>query len=101
MNNTQIIADRIKTVLKTKNVTIKQLLTDCELGINTITKMSNGTDITSQHLLKIADYLDISVDYLLGRTECDTLLTLEEQGIINQHRQKQKVDAAVKKFLDI
>lgn len=41
----------------------------CELGVNTVTKMANGTDIFSQNLTKIADYLNVSVDYLLGRTD--------------------------------
>mgnify|MGYP003571248543 FL=1 len=45
------------------------MLSDCKLGINTISKMSSGTDILTQNFAKIADYLDCSVDYLLGRTD--------------------------------
>lgn len=45
------------------------MLSSCELGINTVSKMANGTDILTHNFAKIADYLDCSVDYLLGRTD--------------------------------
>ena len=48
---------------------LKQMLSDCKLGINTISQMSKGNDMLSKNLAKIADYLDCSVDYLLGRTD--------------------------------
>ncbi|MDE6730891.1 MAG: helix-turn-helix transcriptional regulator [Oscillospiraceae bacterium] len=69
MKNTQIVAERIKLQSKEKGFSVKKLLESCELGVNTVTKMANGTDIVSQNLLKIADHLECSVDYLLGRTE--------------------------------
>lgn len=42
-----------------------------ELGISSgiITKWKNGSLPNSDTLLKIADYFNVSVDYLLGRTE--------------------------------
>lgn len=69
MKNTQIVAERIKIQAKRKGVSVKKMLENCELGVNTVIKMANGTDIVSQNLLKIANYLDCSVDYLLGRTD--------------------------------
>ena len=69
MYNSQEIAARIKSLAKKKNISMKDMLNDCELGINTISKMSNGTDILTKNFAKIADYLDCSVDYLLGRTD--------------------------------
>lgn len=75
MKNTQVIADRIKSQAKSKGLTVKLILESCELGVNTVTKMNNGTDIFSQNLLKIADYLDCSVDYLLGRTNNPNVMT--------------------------
>ena len=62
------IANRIKERAKQQGISISILLSDCELGKNTIVKMSNGTDILTQNFAKIADRLDCSVDYLLGRT---------------------------------
>lgn len=69
MKNTQVIAERIKTQAKCQRITVKKILEECELGPNTVTKMTNGTDIFSQNLVKIADVLGVSVDYLLGRTD--------------------------------
>lgn len=69
MYNTQIIAQRIKERAKYRDISINQLLLNCELGKNTVAKMANGTDILTQNFAKIADSLDCSVDYLLGRTD--------------------------------
>ena len=66
--DSSIIANNIKTQAKAKGITIKELLTKCQLGINTVSKLALGTDIYSKNLAKIADCLDCSVDYLLGRT---------------------------------
>ena len=69
MYDSHNIATTIKTIAKEKNIVIKQMLSDCELGINTISQMSKGNDMLSKNLARIADYLDCSVDYLLGRTD--------------------------------
>lgn len=69
MDNIQIAAERIKIQAKSNNISVKQLLINCNMGVNTVVKMSNGKDILSQNLCKIADYFKCSVDYLLGRTD--------------------------------
>ena len=69
MYNSQEIAQKIKLTAKERKISVNKLLIDCNLGKNTIFKMGNGTDILSQNLAKIADYLEISVDYLLGRKD--------------------------------
>jgi len=68
MYNTQEIAKAIKSIAKQQNISINQLLSDCELGKNTIAKMANGTDILTKNFAKIVDYLGCSADYLLGRS---------------------------------
>lgn len=69
MENRQLVAERIKLEAKRHGISVKHLLEECELGVNTVGKLAKGTDITSQNLAKIADYLEVSVDYLLGRDE--------------------------------
>ncbi len=69
MQNQQQVAEKIKLIAKANGISVNKMLIDCKLGKNTISKMSKGTDILSQNLAKIADYLGCSVDYLLGRTE--------------------------------
>lgn len=64
------IALRIKAIAKSKNLTIKDMLIECGLSKNTMSSMlSGGSTPKSENLAKIADYLDCSVDYLLGRTD--------------------------------
>lgn len=65
----QEIADRIKTRAKTQKVQLKDMLSDCNMNINLISQFSKGGDIGGIKLARIADYLDCSVDYLLGRTD--------------------------------
>lgn len=63
-------AERIKQIAKIKNITIKVMLSECGLNKNTLSSMlSRGSWLQANSLAKIADYLDCSVDYLLGRTD--------------------------------
>ena len=69
MYNSQDIANRIKLRAKSQGCSISTVLSACELGKNTVSKIGQGTDILTLNFVKIADYLDCSVDYLLGRTD--------------------------------
>ena len=82
MYNSQEIANRIKTLSKQKNISVNQLLLECGLGKNTVAKLSSGTDILTQNFAKIADYLNCSVDYLLGRTDYPDIITKDNKGNI-------------------
>lgn len=69
MYDTQEIADRIKARLKEKRVYMKDMLSDLDMGINAVSELAKGKQMSCIALARIADYLDCSVDYLLGRTE--------------------------------
>lgn len=69
MYNSQELTKRIKGVAKEKNILIRDMLLDCELSINTVSQISDKKGLSSFSLARIADYLDVSVDYLLGRTD--------------------------------
>ena len=69
MYNSTEVASRIKLIATKKNIVIKEMLLECNLSKNAISSMSSGGSMPkSENLAKIADYLDVSVDYLLGRT---------------------------------
>lgn len=59
----------IKSVARSKKIQIKDMLSDVGLGLNTLSHMNHGKAIAYDSLARIADYLDCSVDYLLGRTD--------------------------------
>lgn len=70
MYNAQETAKRIKNKAKENNVLIKNMLEECDLSKNAISSMlSRGSWLQANNLAKIADYLNCSVDYLLGRTD--------------------------------
>lgn len=69
MYNSQDIATRIKSLAKENKINLKQMLSDLNLGINLISQIAKGQTISSINLAKIADYLNCSVDFLLGRDE--------------------------------
>ena len=52
------------------NISAKQLSTETGISTGNISDWKNGRSMpTSSKLIVIADYLDCSVDYLLGRTD--------------------------------
>lgn len=65
----QITKDRIKMLCKQKKINMENMLSECSLGINAIRQINDTKGMASFSLAKIADYLDCSVDYLLGRTD--------------------------------
>lgn len=69
MNNVQL-ATTIKTLCKSKKITVKSLLENCKINRNFIYDLEKKSQSPAADKLEsIADYLDCSVDYLLGRTD--------------------------------
>ena len=62
------VAARIKSVAKSKGLPVKTLLEEVGMGFNAMSNMRTSMP-KADNLAKIADYLDCSVDYLLGRTD--------------------------------
>ena len=69
MYTSQDLAIRIKSIAKERNMVIKDMLAELSLGSNTMSALYHGKSIAFDSLAKIADYLNCSVDYLLGRTD--------------------------------
>jgi len=55
----------IKAELKSKNITSKEMLSSVGLNKNVLVHMKNGSMPSADKLWKIAQYLDISMDYLM------------------------------------
>lgn len=105
MYNSQTVADRIKKAAKDKNLKLKTMLSDLQLGINLISQIANGSSVTASNLSKIADYLDCSVDYLLGRTSDPNAHREAPPALANElltaYRAKPEMQAAVNSLLGI
>lgn len=72
MNNSQEVVNLIKAQLKAQNKTGAELIASCELSKNALQSMKDGYFPRLENICKIADYLNISIDYLLGRNAPDT-----------------------------
>lgn len=69
MYESAIVAENIKKVAKSTGIQLKDMLHELQLNKNTLSTMYKGSMLKADSLARIADYLDCSVDYLLGRTE--------------------------------
>ena len=69
MYTSQETKTRIKSLCKMKKISMEEVLAECGLGINAIRQINDKKGMASYSLARIADYLDCSVDYLLGRTD--------------------------------
>ena len=67
--NLQLIEDRIVTLAKEKNLSKNKLLLNAGLTKSLFDNMKKGQIPSVEKIHIIADYLNCSVDYLLGRTD--------------------------------
>ena len=62
---------RLKELRKEKGLSQLRLATDLHTTQNTISRYETGERKPGiAELIKIADYFNVSVDYLIGRTDC-------------------------------
>ena len=69
MYESTIVAENIKKRAKLLAIQLKDMFFDLNLNRNTLSNMYHGSMLKGDSLARIADYLDCSVDYLLGRTD--------------------------------
>lgn len=62
---------RLKELREKRRVSQVKLAIDLNLNQNAISRYENGArEADYKTLIAIADYFDVSIDYLLGRTDC-------------------------------
>ena len=67
--NLQIIEERIMSIAKNIGLSKNKLLINTNLNKSVFDNMKKGQIPSVDKIHTIADYLDCSVDYLLGRTD--------------------------------
>ena len=90
---------RLKEIRNKKNITQIRLSIAAEVSQETISAYESGKALPSaETLIKIADFLDVSIDYLLERTDNPIVNTLEKDednellNIYHQMTKEQKND---------
>ena len=63
-------SERLKKLRKENDITLNQLASDLNTTKSTLSRYENNKREPKMHLLeKLADYFEVSLDYLLGRSE--------------------------------
>lgn len=63
------LSNKIKTLCKAKKISIQSLLEQCNINRNFIYDLEKNGQIPSfDKIIRIADCLDVSIDFLAGRT---------------------------------
>lgn len=76
MNNSQKIAETIEMLAESKEISVTKILLDLEMNQNMLFTMKNkGCLPRTENLTKFAEYFDVSIDYLLGRTDVPEINT--------------------------
>lgn len=90
---------RLKEIRNKKNITQIRLSIAAEVSQETISAYESGKALPSaETLIKIADFLDVSIDYLLERTDNPIVNTVEKDednellNIYHQMTKEQKND---------
>ena len=81
MYNLEIIEQRIVYIAKKLGISKNKLLINAELGKGLFDTMKKGQVPSVEKIHKIADYLDISVDFILGRTETTRVVNIPDKII--------------------
>lgn len=66
---------RLKELRKQRGISQLKLAMDLSMNQNSISRYESGTrEADYATLIKLADYFNVSIDYLLGRTDDPTFL---------------------------
>lgn len=91
--------ERVTSLCEQNNDTITAVALKLGLSRSTPTSWKNGRVPSADAVLKLADYFNVSTDYLLGRTEdprpISVIDDLQDQSLTDDERQ------AVKAYLGI
>lgn len=69
-NSVKVIVLRLKELRMARNMTQQRLAMELSMSQNTVSRYETGErEPGLAELIRIADYFNVSVDYLLGRTD--------------------------------
>ncbi len=69
-----MIFPNIRNLREDNDYRQKDIAAVLNVSQNTYSQYENGViELTAENLIKLADFYEVSVDYLLGRTECKSV----------------------------
>ena len=93
---------RIKEIRKAKNVSAKQIAKYANVAESTMSLYENGKrDPDYETLIRIADYLSVSLDRLFGRTGYEFELSDLEAAVLSKYRNTPEMQKSVETLLNV
>lgn len=88
-----VLYQRIKELCSEKGISVNKLEIDLGVGLSSIQKWKSISSPSVDKVIKVATYFDVSVDYLLGRTDIKGSISdlLGDDDIISFQRARQKM----------
>ncbi len=100
--------EKLKQLRKEKNLSQAEIAKILNVHQTAVSQWEQGrTTPDMQTLIKIADYFQVTVDYLLGQTSekksltNETILNAHEEKVILAYRSKPSMQPAVDRLLDV
>lgn len=85
--------NRIKSLCQKNGITITQLESTLGFGSSSIKKWEKTSSPSVDKIMKVASYFNVSLDYLMGRTDIESSISelLEDDDIISFQRARMKM----------
>lgn len=88
-----VLYQRIKILCEKRGISISKLESELGFGNSSIKKWERVSSPSIDKIIKVASYFDVSVDYLLGRTDIEGSISevIGDEDIISFQRARQKM----------
>lgn len=88
-----ILYQRIKGLCERNGISITKLESELGFGNSSIKKWERMSSPSVDKIIKVATYFDVSVDYLLGRTDIEGSISdvIGDEDVISFQRAKEKM----------
>lgn len=88
-----ILYERIKLLCKRNGITISRLESELGFGSASIKRWEKTSSPSIDKIVKVASYFDVSIDYLMGRTNIESSASevLGDNDVISFQRARKKM----------
>lgn len=88
-----IVYERIKRLCTKKGITIAKLESDLGFGNASIKKWEKMSSPSIDKVVKVATYFDVSIDYLMGRSDIEISMSelVGDEDIISFQRARERM----------
>jgi len=101
--DSEVLINRINVLCEYSGITKAKLFEECGLNKNIVNNLKRGSIPSVDKIAIIADYFNVSVDYLLGRTEDSTaetenIITVSSRPVQEEAKAEPKQDGVTSEF---